>query len=189
MITIAHANPYAGQFNFGSKKGRMWLSYGSGLFAPLGNLADIVGTALNLPEWGVSEALAAGPTVNTKVFGVSPATSNNVAVNKPFQTSSGNTRQTTSQSRPSTTFQSQSQPANTAIASGDQRQNVDPYAQIKAGLSSAWDEYINSLGGMQSGLEGQRTAQENILGTQLQQGLNTMSPEKVLQGRKYRGRR
>ena len=31
----------------------------------VGNVVDVLGTAANLPEWGISEALASGPTVNT----------------------------------------------------------------------------------------------------------------------------
>jgi len=40
----------------------------------VGNLFDVVGTKLNLPEFGVSEALAAGPTRNTTGQSTAPLT-------------------------------------------------------------------------------------------------------------------
>lgn len=57
---------------------------------------------------------------------------------------------------------------------------ADPYAQIRAEISGAWDAYINSLGDISNTyLPQQRTAQENIINTQLKQGQDTASAQKA----------
>lgn len=55
----------------------------------------------------------------------------------------------------------------------------DPYAEIKAGISSAWDNYINSLGDTQNTLSSSRDAQNNIAETQYNSGVDAVNSQKA----------
>lgn len=65
------------------------------------------------------------------------------------------------------------------IQSGGGEAPVDPYAQVKSEIGRAWDEYIGSLGGLTSGLQDQRTAQENIANTQYTSGQEQINKQKA----------
>lgn len=54
----------------------------------------------------------------------------------------------------------------------------DPYADIRNSISGGWDSYLGGLGGMLTGLEGQRSAQEGIAGNQYDQGYNTLTNQR-----------
>lgn len=81
---------------------------------------------------------------------------------------------TTSVSNNRAVAQPQSQPQ-----PQQQQQQVDPYAQLKAEISSGWDNYLNQIGGLESGLGDQRTAQENIANTQYDQGVNAIQTQQA----------
>lgn len=55
----------------------------------------------------------------------------------------------------------------------------DPYASLRADISSSWDNYLNSLQGTSGYLNDQQTAQQGIADTQLQQGINTANESKA----------
>jgi hypothetical protein len=89
----------------------------------LGYTADWLGTALNLPEFGVSEALANSPTTNTAVFGTEPTTSNNEPINEQLYTNPYSGSLTTASNiGPTTTNTTTTQPTTTQPT---QQQGVD----------------------------------------------------------------
>lgn len=56
----------------------------------------------------------------------------------------------------------------------------DPYAQLKAEISSGWDQYLSGINDIgETYLPQQRTAQENIANSQLEQGQNTINQQKA----------
>ena len=56
---------------------------------------------------------------------------------------------------------------------------VDPFAQQRADISSAYDQYIQSLNNMlDTGLPGQKTAQEDIINAQRQIALSDLATQK-----------
>lgn len=59
----------------------------------------------------------------------------------------------------------------------------DPIAEernrLRNEISSGWDNYLNNLNGMYSGLNDQRTAQENIYNTQYDQGVLQANTQKA----------
>lgn len=57
--------------------------------------------------------------------------------------------------------------------------NIDPYASLRGEIGSAWDQYINALGGQEQGLLTSKTAQEAIAESQRQQGLNLLGAQKT----------
>lgn len=73
--------------------------------------------------------------------------------------------------------QQQTQQANQPAQT--QQQQVDPYASIRNGISSSWDNYLGSLSGTGSYLNDQQTAQNNIANDQLSQGQNTINAQKA----------
>lgn len=62
---------------------------------------------------------------------------------------------------------------------GNSQPAVDPYAAIKSDISSSWDNYLNSLGGIQGDLNNQQTAQQGIANDQLTAGQNTINSQKA----------
>ncbi len=66
--------------------------------------------------------------------------------------------------------------ANTDAHLADLQRQQD---ELKNQISSGWDNYLNSLGGLQGGLNDQRTAQENIANSQYDTGVNTLNSQKA----------
>lgn len=62
---------------------------------------------------------------------------------------------------------------------GDGGGTVDPYAQVRNDISSAWDNYLNTLQGTSGYFDEQRTAQEGVADSQLQQGITTANESKA----------
>lgn len=82
--------------------------------------------------------------------------------------------------RPQNTGGGQNPPFNPPSApppAGDQPY-FDPNEQIRNEINSAWDNYIGSLGGLNTGLTEQRTAQENIAQSQLDTGTSALNAQK-----------
>lgn len=66
-------------------------------------------------------------------------------------------------------------PTTTApTAPNPNQEAIDREMALRNEISSGWDNYINSIGGVLNDLGGQRTAQENIARNQFQQGQNTL---------------
>lgn len=55
----------------------------------------------------------------------------------------------------------------------------DPYAAVRNDISSAWDNYLSGLGGVNDYLGQQQTAQQGIANTQLTQGQDTINTQKA----------
>lgn len=55
----------------------------------------------------------------------------------------------------------------------------DPYAAIKADISSSWDNYLASLGGQETYLSDQRAAQEGQINTNYNQNLQTVNDQRT----------
>lgn len=51
--------------------------------------------------------------------------------------------------------------------------------ELRNSISSGWDNYLSSLNGLNTGLQDQRTAQENILSSQLQSGKTELEGQKA----------
>lgn len=142
----------------------------------------------NLPDFGLSEKLGIGPKnaavnpsygkleTNTQVAGVNtykPPTTNTTGSNYPNSLNGYGTYGTSGGGSAPVAQPQQ------VIDNGGGQPQVDPYAQIKAEIGSAWDNYLNSLGGLESGLLGQRTAQEGIAKTQYDSGINQINDQKA----------
>ena len=68
---------------------------------------------------------------------------------------------------------------NNGASNNQQSGGGDSYAQQKADIGSAWDNYIGSLNGMNSDLNTQQTAQTNIADTQWQAGQDTVNTQQA----------
>ncbi len=64
-----------------------------------------------------------------------------------------------------------------SLSSGGQQ--ADPYAGVRNEISGAWDSYLGGLGETSGYLDDQRTAQEGIANSQLQQGQNVANQQKA----------
>lgn len=66
----------------------------------------------------------------------------------------------------------------TSAPSGSSEEELRIQA-LRNEIGSAWDSYLNSLGGVESNLANQRTAQENLANTQLTSGQNTINTQRA----------
>jgi len=56
---------------------------------------------------------------------------------------------------------------------------VDPYAQVRNEISSAWDNYLSSLGEQEQYIDQQKTAQDNLVNNQYLKGETTIGSQKA----------
>jgi hypothetical protein len=69
--------------------------------------------------------------------------------------------------------------ASTSDGSDFTTESYDPYAALRAEISSGWDSYITSLDNQLNSLSGQRTAQEGIVGEQANRALSSVGLQKT----------
>lgn len=154
----------------------------------VGNLVDIFGSSLGLPEWGISEALNSGhPTVNTTI---SPVNKGGIG---PSMFSGQGGGQSIVNTQPQNPQQGQTLGVSTGGSGGgggggQQQQQQAPaqrtpymdwYDQAFNSINSAWDAYNNSLGQISGYLGDQRTSQENIANSQFTQGQDVINRQKA----------
>jgi hypothetical protein len=179
QTNYAPISPYFGQPSPYAKKGSTW-DLGRQL---TGNAVEWAGNKLGVPETGVSEWIAGGVTPGT----VRQASANYDGATNPNdpnqQPPQSNLDYSSWQQDPKYQgWSAQEAEADFAATGGSnsQRQpSYDPYAALRSEISSGWDSYLNSLGGLESGLMGQRTAQEGIAQNQYDQGVNQLGLQKT----------
>lgn len=149
----------------------------------LGPLNVHQGSLLGLPDFGVTEAvgnLLGTPRTNqggsnlSSIF--SGAQGGGGGVNYSPVTSSINTNQ-----------QQQTTPTNTQSVLGTNTQQTggntgggtDPYASLRSDISNAWDQYINSLGGVSDFFNQQQKSQSDIANNQYNQNVNTANAQRA----------
>jgi hypothetical protein len=142
------------------------------------------GSWFGLPDFGVTEAigglLGAPRTAQggSNIIGTNKAatptvqgtTTNNTPYGPVNNTPYGPARPSTGGSVQTSVPVNNNQP---------QQQQNDPYASIRNDISGAWDNYLNSLNDTTGYLNDQRTAQQGIADSQLQQGINTANDQKA----------
>lgn len=155
-----------------------------------------LGNILNLPEWGISEALGGGNqfTQQTQPYGgqiwtgaqnYSPVPNNytgGTSTGNWQGASTGPVYTSTNAENFSTgggTYQVPQQTQQTSsTSSGYSAPSYED--QMRNSINSGWDSYINSLNDMLSNtLPGQKTAQENIANTSYQSGVNQLGTQKA----------
>lgn len=146
---------------------------------PLGNAVEWVGDKLNLPEGGMSELIAGGPTKHTdplwkpkQVYAAETAGGNQTVINPNNQSS---TQQQTGPSQQDIINAYRKMGWNDVNAilddyaatggskiGGGSGGGVDLNAQLKSQIEGGYDTYINDLNNLYGGLTTQAGAQENI---------------------------
>lgn len=139
----------------------------------LSSFVSNLGTALNLPEFGISERLA-GPADTLKAtapYGLTPTIQQQQSL-----VPSGTLLPTNK-----TTQTIKNGGGNPPPAGNNPNPNpnpnpspVDPYAGLRNDINSGWDQYLSSLDQQLYSLGDQRTAQEGIANSQFNQGVNTL---------------
>jgi len=149
-----------------------------------------------LPEFGITELFGGkkASVAKSKNFPVTRANIHYAAApavnNIPYSKISSTPK--TSSTLGTTSTRTTSTPTNTGGGSGggsgtpsydipkDNGQSEIDAAneQLRGDISSGWDNYINGLDDQLDGLSGQRSAQEGIVGSQYQQGVNTLGLQK-----------
>ena len=137
---------------------------------------------INLPDFGISEKLGIGPQ-NAAVspsygkLGVqgantsNPSSLNNLRVGGGVSIPTTNTPAYTNYTPTGGGGGGNPNARQPGFTEEGNAIEADPYAQIRADISSAWDSYISSIQGIgDKWLPEQRTAQEGIASTQLQSG-------------------
>lgn len=159
----------------------------------LGNLIDIVGTKLKLPEVHASEFFGGGNTVNTLNYKYAqgdnpytnkPAESTSQAIKKiylgPDQNTntgggSGNTGGGGSAPNPETTYVDRGD--GTQIKLADLLRDQE---RLRGEIGGAWDSYLGSLDQQMNALPGQRGTLEGMVQNQYQSGVNDITGQKNL---------
>ena len=156
------------------------------IFQTLGNVVDYAGTALNLPDWGLSEGIAGGPTANTgrQTVGyenLQPASYNYTPTQATPTSGSG----TYNPPAPQNTGGFPSNPAVNEFYNGYRWTGnewapppggggggqPDYAAEARSAIESGYSTYEQQLDAMlNEGLPGQQTALETQASAQLQRG-------------------
>lgn len=152
----------------------------------IGNFIDQLGTSLGLPEWGISERLAGGPTQNT-----AQQQPQNTTVINPTRVITRTISPNPAYKPPAPTYQP---PAPTPTGDNgfnqmDRNANpgdgyfwdaADGWKQINPGgqPSLNMDAYFSALDEAMAGLGTQEQAQKSIIENQYQQALNTYGTQK-----------
>jgi len=147
----------------------------------LGNWADIIGTKINLPEFGVSEALASGPTENTYIAPTSTSGGGGGG-----GTITDNWQAPTNNTAPSGGGDTGGGIVDTGggDGGGNNGGNTGPSAeelarqqyesQVRGDINSGYDAYTASLNDQLNGLGGQVDTQNQIVDNQLSTGLGDL---------------